>query len=209
MVKKWNICWVSVITWQHIFIKPRGLITLLWYARLLIDIVNYAGCWTRIPHEILSTYFVSEAFSHIPWPSSADSYFGDGSIVLKLGLKDAKMASEFFFLTRKIMSQFFFPSLHCFYIGSCTCVESQKYHNTPHQYRMPLISWLCDITRCHHVTHLHNLYLFAQLFCCCKQLWLRRVWADQSEDTGYSVGSLKETAAFEHCCMYTSIVVVN
>lgn len=97
-LKKLSICCVSVITWQHIFIKPQGLITLLWYARLLIDIMNYAGCCTGIPHEILSTgstYFVSEAFSHIPWPSSADGYLGDGSVV-RFGLKGAKMASDFF-----------------------------------------------------------------------------------------------------------------
>ena len=124
-VKKLSICCVSVVTWQHIFSKPRGLITLLWYAMLLIDIVHYASCCTGIPHEILSTgstYFVSEAFSNIPWPSSADSYLGDGSVVLMFWLKSAKMASDFFFKTYYVL----IPFLHYFYIGSCTCKSCWK-----------------------------------------------------------------------------------
>ena len=52
---------------------------------------------------------------------------------------------------------------------------------------LPLIPWLCDITLRQEVTHLHDLCLatsLAQLLCCCSLYWLRRVLADQSEETG-------------------------
>ena len=54
----------------------------------------------------------------------------------------------------------------------------------------PLITWLCDITLCHRVTHLHNQFPAATLAYknCCKCCWLRRVWAIQSEQIIWYLG---------------------
>ena len=59
---------------------------------------------------------------------------------------------------------------------------------------LPLILWHGDITLCHHVTHV-RINIFAQLLSCCLQCWVRHVWADQSEQTGYLEGGLQETGA--------------
>ena len=90
---------------------------------------------------------------------------------------------------------------------------NKVHSNTPHCHRKhcswnassvvtPLILWLLDITLCHHVTHLQIFTIEIKLTGSWKHdraehwhgewCWLRRVWADQSEESVYSGGgSLK------------------
>ena len=100
-------------------------------------------------------------------------------------------------------------------VCSCAC---KQYHNLKgplsnrkHWYwdassaALPIVLWLCHITLRHHVTHLQELCQAASLarkdrFGTAALLlslcWVRRVWADQLEPTGYSgQGVLKGTGA--------------
>ena len=84
---------------------------------------------------------------------------------------------------------------------------------------LPWIPWWCDIILHHHVTHLRNFCLWSEvkLTGSWKQnraeqkhielCWLRDVWADQSEQTGYSrAESLKKQGAACKCVKWCTFL---
>lgn len=84
---------------------------------------------------------------------------------------------------------------------------------------LPSVPWLCDITLCHCVRHLHHLAYISSRGRANWWLktrhsqpetwwagWLRRVWVDRSEQTLYSAGGQPEHS---HNVSPLSLIIIN